>query len=56
MAKESKLGVPKGESGMDVHWGVFWMQIVILGMDGQWNPPAQYREMCVMGHFLYNRT
>jgi len=53
MAKKSRPGVPKGEngrSGMDGHcggWG--WMQTVISGMDGQWNPTAQLREMCVIG-------
>ena len=27
----------------------FWMQIVIFGMDGQWEPTVQHREMCVIG-------
>ena len=57
MAKKSRLGVPKGErggSGMDGHLGFvlfffFWMQTVIFGMDGQWDPTVQHREMCVTG-------
>ena len=40
-AKESRLVVPR--SGVDGHFG-FWMQTVILGMDGQWNPTVQYGE------------
>ena len=52
MAKESRLGIPKGEgkgSGMNGHLGVFWMQTVIFGMDGQWGPAVQHRETCVIG-------
>ena len=29
-------------------WG-FWMQTVLFGMDGQWDPTVQHREMCVIG-------
>ena len=29
--------------------GVFWMQTVISGMAGQWDPTVQNREMCVIG-------
>ena len=29
--------------------GVFEMQTVIFGMDGQWDPTVQHREMCVIG-------
>ena len=29
--------------------GVFWMQTAIFGMDGEWDPTAQHREMCVIG-------
>ena len=51
MAKENRLRVLKGEgggSGIDGHLGVFWMQIVIFGMDGQWDPTVQHRELCVI--------
>ena len=32
-------------------WAVsgFWMQTVILGMDGQWGSIVQHREMCLIG-------
>ena len=60
MAKENRLRVLKGErggSGIDGHLGVFWMQIVIFGMDGQWDPTVQHREMRMIGLLLlYNRT
>ena len=52
MAKKSRLGVPKGErggSGMDGHLGVFWMQTLVFGIDGQWDPTVQHREICVIG-------
>ena len=52
MAKESRLGVLKGARGgcgVDGHLGVFWLQTVMSGMDGQWDPPVQLREMCVIG-------
>ena len=29
--------------------GVSGMQTVIFGMDGQWDPTVQHREMCVIG-------
>ena len=29
----------------------FWMQIVTFGMDGQWGPTIQHRELCVIGSF-----
>ena len=29
--------------------GVFWMQTVIFGMDRQWGPTVQHRELCVCG-------
>ena len=38
---------------MDGHFGVFCMQIVIFGMDGQWGPTVQSREMCVIGSLYY---
>lgn len=34
---------------MDGHFGVLGMQTVIFGMDGQWDPTVQHREMCVLG-------
>ena len=52
MARRSRLGVPKGKrggSGMDGHFGgFFWMQIVVFGMDGQWDSTVQHREMYVI--------
>ena len=61
MAKKSRLVVPKGErggSGIDGYFAffcfvlfcfVFWLQTVILGMDGKCDPMVQHREMCVIG-------
>ena len=34
---------------MDWHLGVFWMQTVVFGMNGQWDPTVHHREMCVIG-------
>ena len=28
--------------------GGFWKQTVIFGMDGQWGPTLQHRELCVI--------
>ena len=56
MAKESRLGVPRVEGevmgGMGI-WGVWGKQTVIFGIDGQWDPTVQYREMCVIGSLYY---
>ena len=30
-------------------WGAFWMQTVMFGMDGQWDPIVQCNEMYVIG-------
>ena len=52
MNKKSRLGVPKwekGESWMHGPLGVFGMQTVIYGMDGQCDPTVQHREMFVTG-------
>ena len=52
MAKKSRLSIPGGEregSGMDGHLGVLRMQTVIFGLDRQWDPIMQHREMCVIG-------
>ena len=49
MAK-SRLGVHEGEKGvigMNGHLVGGWMQTVVFGMDGQWDPTIQHREMCV---------
>ena len=46
------MGFPGGKGervGLMGILGVFWMQTVIFGMDGQWDPTVQYREMCVIG-------
>ena len=52
MVKKNRLWVP-GVGG--VGWmgilGVFEMQTVIFGMDGQWDPTVQHRKMCVIGSF-----
>ena len=34
-------------------WGDFWMQTVIFGMGGQWDPTVCHREMCVIGSLYY---
>ena len=36
-------------------WGVLgWqMQTVTFGMDGQWGPTVQHRELCVIGSLCY---
>ena len=50
-AKESRLVVPGGrreENGMDRQFGV-WGCKLLFGMDGQWGPIVQHRELCVMG-------
>ena len=48
MAKKSRLAVGSGGSRMDGILDVFWIQTVIFGMDGQWNPTVQHRAMCVV--------
>ena len=47
LAKESRLGAPRGERG----WvGIWWgFGIIAFGMDGQWGPTIQHRELCVTG-------
>ena len=51
MARRADLGFRrvKGE-GMECMgiWGVFWMQTVTFGIDVQWDPTVQHREMCVI--------
>ena len=57
MAKKSRLGVPKRERGGSGigwafgrrWWGEVWMQTLMFGMDGQWNPTVPHKEMCVTG-------
>ena len=46
-SKRADLGL--GGSGMDEHFGGLGMQTVIFGMDGQWDPTVQHREMYVIG-------
>ena len=50
MAKKIRLGVPGHREGewMGI-WGVCGIHtVVISGMDGQWDPTVQHREMCVI--------
>ena len=51
LAKENRLRVPRGERKCDgwAFWGVFLMQTVKFGMDGQWDHTVQHIEMCVIG-------
>ena len=51
MAKKSRLGFPRsgGEGEGLGGMGILGMQTVISGMDGQWDPTVQHREMCVIG-------
>ena len=52
MAEKSRLGVPGG-GGEGVGWmgilGVWGMQTVLFGINGQWDPTVQHREMYVTG-------
>ena len=41
-------GKGEGVGGMDI-LGVLGMQTVISGMDGQWDPTVQHKEVCVIG-------
>ena len=34
----------------------FWMQTVIFGMNGQWGPTVQDRELCVIAHFAVQQN
>ena len=38
----------RGRSGMDEEIGGWHRQTVKLGMDGQWGPTAQHKELCVI--------
>ena len=52
MDEESRLGFPRGKGegvGWRGIWGVFWIQTLIFGMDGQQDPNLQHREICVIG-------
>ena len=40
---------------MDGHLGGFWMPTVISGLDGQWGPGLQHRELCVIGSLCCTR-
>ena len=50
--RREDLGFLQGE-GKGVGWmgtlGVLGMQTVLFGMDGQWYPTVEHREMCVIG-------
>ena len=50
--RRADLGLGVGE-GEGVGWigilGVWEMHTVVFGIDGQWNPTVQHREMCVIG-------
>ena len=53
-AKESRLVVPREAGGWGRVWdgwavSAFGMQTLIFGMDGQWDPMVQHREICVIG-------
>ena len=52
MAKKSRLG-SRGGGGEGVgglgNRGVWGMQTVVSGMDGQWDSTVQHRELCVIG-------
>ena len=39
-------------------WGVWgwWIQTVTVGVDGQWTPAVQHRELCVIGSLQGNRN
>ena len=49
MTLKTNLWLPKGKCGWGREWvgslGLAWHTIV-YGMDGQWEPPAQHRELC----------
>ena len=49
MAKKCGLGAWGGGEGVGAMGilGVLGMQTVISGMDGQWDPAVQHREVCV---------
>ena len=57
--KESRLVVPRRqgrENGMDGQFRGFGMQTIIFGMDGQWGPTVQHRELCDWITLLYSRN
>ena len=43
--------MPEGRGRKWDEWGVWdwWMQAVTFGMDEQWGPTIQHRELCVIG-------
>ena len=52
MAKKSRLGIPgekRGENGMNRHFGGLGDANCYSGMDGQWDPSVQHKEMSVIG-------
>ena len=50
--RRADLGFP-GRKGEGMGWigilGFFWMQNVIFGIDGQWDPTEEHRVICVVG-------
>ena len=51
---ESSFVVARGGEGREWNgWGVWgwWIQTVTFGMDEQWAPTVQHRELCVIGSF-----
>ena len=63
MAQIRKRSQPRGEDLWFLRggrrerdgWGVsgFGMQTVTFGMDGQWGPTVQNRELCAIGSLCY---
>ena len=50
--RKEDVGFPRGEregSGIDGHLGGFWDANCYFGMDGQWDPTVQHKELCVTG-------
>ena len=45
--------VVRGREGseMDGEFGVWWIQTVTFGMEGQWGTSVQHKELCVIGSF-----
>ena len=48
----SRVGGGEGVGWMGI-LGIWEMQTVLFGMNGQWDPTVQHREMCVIGSLCY---
>ena len=46
---DSRMGVKGREWEGWAFWGFMEIQTVISGVNGQWDPTAQHREMCMIG-------